>query len=66
MKRPKKHKARQDRPRKYLLQLKYHDTGDGMIYFEASNGTIDFEDKNLASFQGLVSYSRIALGWPSI
>jgi hypothetical protein len=53
MKRPKKHKAGQGQPRKYLLKLKCRETGEGMIHFEAENGTIKFKDKNFASFEGV-------------
>lgn len=62
MTRPKKYKAGQDQPRKYLLKLKCREMGEGMIHFEASNGTINFEDKNFASFEGVADFPDVGQG----
>lgn len=43
--------ARDPPPRKYWLQLKCREL-EGQIYFDARHGSIDFDDNNLASFQG--------------
>ncbi|KAF7131075.1 hypothetical protein CNMCM5793_004062 [Aspergillus hiratsukae] len=62
MTRPKKYKAGQDQPRKYLLKLKCRETGEGMIHFQASNGTINFKDKTLASFEGVADFPGVGQG----
>ncbi|RHZ47825.1 hypothetical protein CDV55_101056 [Aspergillus turcosus] len=62
MTRPKKSKAGQGQPRKYLLKLKCRETGEGMIHFQASNGTINFKDKNLASFEGVADFPGVGQG----
>lgn len=60
MARSKKLKANQ--PRKYLLKLKCREMGEGEIFYEAENGTIDFEDKTLASFEGVASLPCVGQG----
>lgn len=60
--RPKKHKAGQDQPREYLLKLNCRETGEGMIHFEPSDGTIDLQHNNLASFEGEADYPCVGHG----
>ncbi|GIK05558.1 hypothetical protein Aspvir_009671 [Aspergillus viridinutans] len=62
MTRPKKYKAEQGQPRKYLLKLKCREMGEGMIHFEESNGTINFKDKNFASFEGVADFPDVGEG----
>lgn len=62
MSRPKRHKAGQGQPRKYLLKLKCREMGEGMIYSQASNGTINFKDKNFASFEGVADFPGVGQG----
>lgn len=59
---PKKHNAGRDRPRKYLLKHKYRETGEGVINYLPGNGTITFEDQNLASFEGVADFSDVGSG----
>lgn len=58
----KRYKAGRDQPRKYLLKLKCSETGEGMIHSQASNGTINFKDKNFASFKGLADFPCVGKG----
>ncbi|KAL5360223.1 hypothetical protein BJX96DRAFT_69107 [Aspergillus floccosus] len=60
--RPKKNNAGQDQPLKYLLRLKCRETSAGMIYYRAYNGTINFEDNNFASFNGVADFPRAGSG----
>lgn len=62
MTRPKKYKAGQGQSRKYLLKLKCREMGEGTIYSQASNGTINFEDKSFASFDGVADFSSVGQG----
>ncbi|KAF7176372.1 hypothetical protein CNMCM7691_002501 [Aspergillus felis] len=62
MTRPKKYKAGHDQPRKYLLKLKCREMGEGMIHFQASNGTINFKDKNFARFEGVADFPDVGQG----
>lgn len=64
MMRPKKHKAGQDQPREYLLKLTCCEKGEGMIHFEAKDGTIDFEDKSFAGFEGDADFPCVGHGVP--
>ncbi|OJJ42500.1 hypothetical protein ASPZODRAFT_137291 [Penicilliopsis zonata CBS 506.65] len=60
--RPKKSKAEQGQPRKYLLKLKGRETGEGMICYEATSGTINFKDQAFARFKGEADISGIGSG----
>ncbi|EAW19308.1 uncharacterized protein NFIA_092690 [Aspergillus fischeri NRRL 181] len=62
MTRPKKYKAGQDQARKFLLKLKCREMGEGVIHFQASKGTINFKDKNFASFEGVADFPGVGQG----
>jgi hypothetical protein len=53
-KRAKIQKKREDRALQYFLKLKYRGAGEGRIRIGECNGTVNFENENLASCEGVV------------
>jgi hypothetical protein len=47
-------KTGEDRALRYLLNIIYRETGEGEIWRDESNGTINFENGRLVSFEGVV------------
>ncbi|KAJ5995326.1 hypothetical protein N7481_002303 [Penicillium waksmanii] len=62
MTRAKIQKTGKDRALQYLLKLKCREKSEGMIYFQESDGTINFDNEKLASFDGLVDLPIIGQG----
>ncbi|KAJ5379113.1 hypothetical protein N7509_012232 [Penicillium cosmopolitanum] len=62
MARAKIQKTGNDRALQYHLKLKCREKSEGMIYFQESDGTINFDNEKLASFEGLVDLPIIGQG----
>jgi hypothetical protein len=61
---PKKSKARGAQPRMYLLKLKCHETGEGVIQSTEQRGTIKFKDENLDGFIWKANLACVGQGVP--
>ncbi|KAI1419720.1 hypothetical protein F5Y12DRAFT_205347 [Xylaria sp. FL1777] len=62
---PKKAKASaSSQSQKYHLKLRCAETVESMIYHEPSDGTITFQDKNMASFTGEASFPCVGTSVP--
>jgi hypothetical protein len=66
---PKAPKKKKSKPRagkkdsrKYLLKLKCRETGEGEIHYEAEDGSIEFDDNNLASFEADADFPIVGSG----
>ncbi|KAK2756546.1 hypothetical protein FQN54_005439 [Arachnomyces sp. PD_36] len=63
---PKKQKAshQAQHPLKYQLKLRCRETDEGMIYSDASTGTITFKAKSFATFKGVADFPVVGEGVP--